>query len=219
MHDLKILKKEAQEVLDISPLEDLNIDLLDGIVEQLTEKLDVCARIPIVSIFSAIHKVSKSFFDYKMCIRFLKFYLGCENINQEKRDKFYKRNVFGKEEDIGYKFIQLLDRLDADEKALLIGKLFAYCIENEHDINTYFRICRSIEKCYYDDLRFLVHWKSKETICSQNKLIPQEIMESLYSGGLLSECGFNGGGFKVDDDSGTIYALNKFGGILLNIIT
>ena len=60
MHDLKILKKEAQEVLDISPLEDLNIDLLDGIVEQLTEKLDVCARIPIVSIFSAIHKVSKS---------------------------------------------------------------------------------------------------------------------------------------------------------------
>ena len=33
-------------------------------------------------------------------------------------------------------------------------------------------------------------------------------MESLYSGGLLSECGFNGGGFKVDDDSGTIYALN-----------
>ncbi len=148
--------------------------LLDGIVEQLTEKLDVCAGVPIVSIFSAIHKVSKSFFDYKMCIRLLKFYLGCENINQEKRDKFYKRNVYG--------------------KALLIGKLFAYCIENGHDINTYFRICRSIEKCYYDDLRFLAHRKSKETICSQNKLIPQEIMESLYNGGSLSECGFNGGG-------------------------
>lgn len=44
-------------------------------------------------------------------------------------------------------------------------------------------------------------------------------MESLYGGGLLSECGFNGVGFKPDDDSGTIYALNKFGEILLNIIT
>jgi len=152
-----------------------------------------------------------------MCIRLLNFYSGCKNINQAKNEKFYRNNIYGKEKEIGYKCIQLLERLDADEKALLIGKLYVYCVENEYDMNSYFRICRIVEKCYLDDLEYLVYWKSHETICLQNKLIPQEIMESLYSGGILAECGFDGGGFKPDDDEGTIYELNKFGKILLKL--
>lgn len=218
MYDLKVLRTEAQEILDISSLQEQNIDLLNEIVDQLLQKLDLCAGIPIVNILSTIHKVGKSFFDYKIIIRLMKFYTGCRDIDQEKRDIFCKQNVYGKEEKVGYSILQLLDRLDADEKAILIGKLYVYCVENEYDIDSYFRICRIVEKCYFDDLEFLSHWKDRETICSQNKLIPQEIMESLFSGGLLAECGFNGGGFKEDDDAGTIYALNKYGKILSQII-
>ena len=114
--------------------------------------------------------------------------------------------------------MQLLGRLDSDEKAILIGKLYAHCVEGEYDLDSYFRICRIVEKCYFDDLEFLSHWKEHETICSQNNLIPQEIMESLYSAGLLAECGFNGGGFKEDDEEGTIYALSRYGVILLQLI-
>ena len=219
MYDLKVLRTEAQEILDISSLQEQNIDLLNEIVDQLLQKLDLCAGIPIVRIFSTIHKIGKSFLDYKMTVRLMKFYTGCKDIDKEKRDKFCKQNIYGKEEKIGYNILQLLDRLDADEKAILIGKLYVYCVENEYDINSYFRICRIVEKCYLDDLEYLSHWKDHETICSQNKLIPQEIMESLFSGGLLAECGINGGGFKEDDEAGTIYALNKYGEILLSIIT
>ena len=180
--------------------------------------MDLCVGIPIINIFSTIHKIGKSFFDYKMTIRLMKFYIECRNIDKIKRDKFCEKYVFGKEEKTGYYILNLLERLDTDEKAALVGKLYVYCVENGYDINSYFRVCRIVEKCYFDDLRFLIYWREHETICSQNKFIPQEIMESLYSGGLLAECGINGGGFKADDDSGTIYALNKYSDIILQII-
>lgn len=214
MKDIEILKGEAQEILDIDSMTDQNIDLLDRIVEELAQKLDLCAGIPIVSVFMTIHKIGKSFFDYKMTVRLLKFYMGCRDIDKVKRDKFCKQNVYGKEEKVGYSILQLLSRLDVDEKAILIGKLYTYCVECEYDINSYFRICRIVERCWLDDLGFLKYWKDHETICSQNKLIPQEIIESLFNGGLLAECGFDEGGFKEDDDAGTIYALNKYGEIL-----
>lgn len=130
-----------------------------------------------------------------------------------------QKNVFGKERRIGYNFLQLLERLDIDAKAMLIGRLYMYCVDNEYDISSYFRICKIVEKCYFDDLEFLNYWKENKTICSQNKSIPQEIMESLYSSGLLAECGDDGGGFRENDDEGTMYTLNKYGEILLSLIT
>lgn len=219
MNNIEILKENAQELLDIESLTDQNIDLLDRIVEELARKLDLCTGIPIVSVLSTIHKIGKTFFDYKMIVRLMKFYTGCKDIDKERKDKFCKQNVYGKEEKVGYSILQLLDRLDIDEKAILIGKLYVYCVQNEYDINSYFRICRIVENCWFDDLEFLKYWNEHETICSQNKLIPQEIMESLYSGGVLAECGLNGGGFKEDDEAGTIYALNTYGEILLCLLS
>ncbi len=218
MYDLKMMRRKAEEVLDIASLKEQNIDLLNEIMNQLLSKLDLCTGIPMIRIFSTIHKVGKSFFDYLMIIRLMNFYIGCKDVDENRKKKFLDRNVYGKEEKVGYNVLQLLARLDSDEKAILIGKLYVYCVDNEYDIDSYFRICRIVEKCYFDDLVFLSHWKDHETICSQNKLIPQEIMESLFNGGLLAECGFNGGGFKEDDDAGTIYALNRYGNILSQII-
>lgn len=218
MYNIETLEDKAQEILDMSPLEEQNIEILDFIIEQLMQKLDLCTGIPIVAFLRSIHKVGKSFFDYKMCVRLLNFYVGCQNIEQEQKDKFYQCNVYGKEKEVAYKMIQILDCLDTDEKAELMGKVYVYCAENEYEISSYFRICNIIRRCYFEDLKYLSHWKSRETICGQNKLIQQEIMESLYSEGLLSECGFDGGGFLPDDDAGTIYSLSKFGKILLEVM-
>lgn len=217
MLDICALEEKTQELLDIQSLKEQNVELLDSLFEALEQKLDLCTGIPIVSVLLTIHKVTKSFFDYKMCIRLLKFYDECKIISQEDKDKFYKKNVYGREKEIGYKFICLFDRIDDDEKASLIGKLYIYCAENDYDINSFFRICRIIEKCYFGDLQYLIQWKDKETICAQNKLIPQEIVEALFKDGLLSECGFDGGGFTDDVDSGVIYALSEYGKVLLNI--
>lgn len=138
MYDIELLDQKAQEVLDIQSLTEQNIDLLDRIIEILTQGMDVCVGIPIFQVFSTIHKAGKSFYDYKMCIRLFKFYLASKNISQEKREQFYNKSVFGKEKETGYRCIQLLDRLDLDEKAYLIGKLYVYCVDNEYDLDFFF---------------------------------------------------------------------------------
>lgn len=218
MPDIYALEEKAQEFLDIESLKDQNVEQLDNLFMFLEQKLDLCTGIPIVSVFLTIHKATKSFFDYKICIRLLKFYNECKIIDQKAKDKFYEKNIYGKENKIGYKFIQLFDRIDEDEKASLIGKIYIYCTANEYDIDSFFRICRIVEKCYYDDLQYLSCWKDKETICAQNTMIPQEIVETLSNAGLLAQYGIDGGGFGEDDDSGVIYALNRYGEILLSVI-
>ena len=135
-----------------------------------------------------------------------------------KKNQFVEKNIHGKEAEVGYRILQLLERLDIDEKAELIGKLYVYCVENQYNLTSYFRICRCIEKCFYEDLQYLKKWIEKSTICSQNAIIPQEIMESLYNDGLLLECGIDGGSFKEDNEAGTIYTLNKFGKIIVDLL-
>ena len=218
MCEIEMLKNHVEKKSDVESLMGLDIDLTDKVIEQLMENLGMCLDFPIVRVVSTIHKTGKSFYDYKMYVRLLNFYLGCKDISKEKRDKFYKKNVFNKEEKIGYRIIQLLESQDVDEKALLIGKLYVYCVEKEYDIKSFFRISQIIQKCYFDDLEYLFYWESKETICAKNKNIPQEIMESLYSNGLLSERGYDGGGFSEEDDEGVEYALSKYGQIILSVI-
>ena len=71
MYDLKMLRRKAEEVLDIASLQEQNRDLINEIIDQLLLKLDLCTGIPVVKIFSTIHKVGKSFFDYLMIIRLI----------------------------------------------------------------------------------------------------------------------------------------------------
>lgn len=212
------LKTVAQEFLDMESIKEQQEDILEKIVEQLTLKLDVCAGIPIVNLFATMHKVGRSFFDYTMIMRLLKFYKGCMNMEQQNKDAFYKRNLDGKEAEVGYMILQLLIRLDSDEKALLVGRLFKYCSNKNYDITSFFRISRCVERCFYEDLQYLKCWEDKEEICAQNKLIPQEIIESLYNDGLLLECGIDGGGFKEDEEKGVMYALNLYGKIIANLL-
>lgn len=217
--DYSKIKSAAQELLDIQSIKECQDDLLERIIEQLTAKLDICTGFPIVGLFTTLHKVGQSFFDYKMCMRLLKFYEGCKDMDVDKKIEFWEKNVNGKESEVGYKILQLLDRLDDDEKALLVGKLYEYCTDKGYDIKSHFRICKIVEKCFYEDLQYLKYCAERETICSQNKFIPQEIMESLYNVGLLAEEGIDGGGFMEEDfESGIILGLNSYSKILLEII-
>lgn len=81
MYKIEMLKDKVGEIFDIQPVIDQDIDLADIVIEQLAQNLDLCLNIPIVRVFSTIHKTGKSFYDYKMCIRLLNFYIGCKDIN------------------------------------------------------------------------------------------------------------------------------------------
>ena len=214
---MKNMEKDMQNLINIEPLTNQNIELADLLLSELLKEIDVCSGIPIISIFTSIHKSINSIYEYKMYRRLLYFYQGCKEINSHEKEKFLKK-IKEKEAETGYRMILLLERLDVDEKAELIGKLYVYCVENQYDMLSYFRICRCVEKCFYEDLQYLEKWSEKDTICAQNTDIPQEIIESLYNDGLLLECGIDGGGFKEDEETGVMYSLNLYGKIIANLL-
>lgn len=69
--DYSKIEIAAQELLDIQSINECQNDLLERIIEQLAVKLDICTGFPIVGLFTTLHKVGQSFFDYKMCMRLL----------------------------------------------------------------------------------------------------------------------------------------------------
>ncbi len=75
MCEIEMLKNHVEKKNDVQSLRDLDIDLTDKVIEQLMENLGMCLNFPIVRVFSTIHKTGKSFYDYKMYVRLLNFYL------------------------------------------------------------------------------------------------------------------------------------------------
>src|SRR5690606_14361390 len=99
-----------------------------------------------------------------------------------------------------------------------IGKLYCYTVNNEIETDMFFRCCHIIDKCYYQDILELNHFKIMTTITSKNKFVTAEILENLFSVGFLNDNGYDGGGFTGEDDEGTIYLLSKYGKLVLDII-
>ena len=73
MCEIEMLKNHVEKKSDVESLMGLDIDLTDKVIEQLMENLGMCLDFPIVRVFSTIHKTGKSFYDYKMYVRFSYF--------------------------------------------------------------------------------------------------------------------------------------------------
>ena len=54
--------------------------------------------------------------------------------------------------DIAGRLLMILNRLDAVEKARVVGKAMAYYIDAKFDYEIFKEICHAIDKCFYDDL-------------------------------------------------------------------
>ncbi len=206
---------DNEKLLETNSLTDLDIDLADNIISIILEE---DYNIPLVKTAIAIYKTGKGISEYLFAVKLQKFLQECKNIDKEKQQAFITKNVEGKEKRVGLNFIQLLSNLDEVEKATIVGKVYKYCVENGLNIKFYLRICYLVNECYYDDILELKHFRTNDRISSKNKVMDTETLVSLYAAGLLSEYGYNGGGFTDEDDEGTIFGLNKYSEIIVDLM-
>ena len=112
----------------------------------------------------------------------------------------------------GELLVDYINQTDDRRKAFLIGKVFSYCIECEIDENIFFNLAFKINKSYYDDLNAINLFRdNKEIVSSQDALF------NLCTYGFLRNLGYDGGNASEESASGTIYQLNNFGKILLEV--
>ena len=108
----------------------------------------------------------------------------------------------------GETVLLLLERAEDMKKPQLIARIMSAHVLGELDLRQAMRLCSIIDRCYTGDLEHLRGFRNGP----QGAMTP--IAESLFSAGLLSNGGLDGGSAD-GNDGGVIYCINEFGHMLL----
>lgn len=129
-----------------------------------------------VNLASLGGNIKKAFLAKKL-IRFLK---ELNSISHNERKSFVIKLESSEEsKKIGDKLLVIIDSLDDDDKATILGKLFKRTIEGNLKISDFHRIALSVNRIYYGDLKSF----EKEHVES----LPFEVLSSLYQNGFLTQ--------------------------------
>jgi len=164
----------------IEALKDYGDKGLSEFVELFDKEL--LADIPYVSTIINIASLGTRIKQYFFAKKLVKFLTQLENIPlKERRELVAKLENSDESKKIGDKLIVLIDSLDDDEKAVILGKLFKKTIEGKLDLSDFHRLSIGINKIYLADLYMFIEWQSQSFY-----ELHEDIQSSLYSNGFLS---------------------------------
>ncbi len=205
-------KDSIKEIASISS--DLSEVALDSILKD-----GIFKDIPVIGSLISIGNLSKSLFDRILLTKILTFLGELDLKNQDEIDSF-KENYF-KDKDyqyIGSKILLTIEKADELLKVRWLAKLFRGYIDNKYDRLEFLRLISIINSCYVTDVQRIIVFMEHDKLVSNNPHVESYILEHLFSIGLLSNVGFDGGNARDDDSGGNIYKLNNFGKAILNMI-
>jgi hypothetical protein len=195
---------EKNELLSLS--NNLGEVGLDSLLEEGLFK-----DLPIVGTGISIAKLINSVSDRILLAKIIHFINDLDLKSQEEvdrfKEKYFKINDYNK---IGSKILLILERADNLTKIKWLAKSLRFFIDSEISKEEFLRISSIINSAFVEDVSQIAVFDKRMNITSQNDLIDTYILNHLFSVGLLENLGFDGGD-SSGVNSGTIYALNKFG--------
>lgn len=133
-----------------------------------------------------------------------------ENTTQKDRKEFVKRlGDDDKIETFGKTILLIFERIDDVEKPSIIGRILSAHIRGKMTYDDAMRIAAIVNRGYLQDLIYLKVFKDGTQ--GNN----EAVADALFSIGLLSNQGIDGGSFSNPNSGGTIYAFNKFSKLLV----
>ncbi len=211
------MKQISTDKFNAAELFDLGSDFTEIALDAFLED-GVVKEIPIIKTVVTLFKTGKSIKDYYTIKKLVAFLNGCKKISKEKVSEFVQSLDDEKRTEIGMKLLLIVDKVDDIKKAELIGRAFVLLLNKEIDLQFYLRLCHMIEMCFYSDILSLKYFKNTDTILtSKNETVPAIVLETLFSSGLISDYGFDGGDAS-GNNSGTRYGLNDYGAVLNTVL-
>ena len=202
-------KKIKDELITLSSnLGEVAIDsiLTDGIFKD----------IPIISSIISLAKLGKTASDSLLLIRLIKF-INSLDLKSELEVKKFKEKYFKNEDypKIGSKILLILEKADEELKIKWLAKSLLLFLDNVITLNEFLRISSIINSLFPIDVEKIVVFRERDRITSINDLVESYVLNHLYSIGLLSTGGFDGGDVS-GKNAGNVFVLNKFGNIFMN---
>jgi len=128
------------------------------------------------------------------------------------KEKYFKNEDYPK---IGSKVLLILEKADEESKIRWLAKSLILMLDGVITRNEFLRISSIINSIFPTDVEKIIVFKERERITSTNDLVESYVLDHLYSIGLLSSGGFDGGDAS-GKNAGTVFVLNEFGNIFMN---
>ena len=140
-----------------------------------------------------------------------RFLGGLASTTSEEHTKFTEKlERDGTTEKFGETILLLLEKIDDIDKPGIIGRIMAAHIKGHiDDYNEAMRLAYIINRCYAQDLEYIKSFRNG----TQGKMTA--VADALFSAGLLSNVGIDGGHMSDPNSGGTIYELNEYGEMLV----
>jgi hypothetical protein len=136
-------------------INDINIDFSEAILDTVISD-ELLKEIPIIKSIVTVAQIGISIKNQFLFKKLLKFLFELNSIPIEERQKFIDKldnNNFSKS--IYDNLLIVIDRLDNDEKAQIMGKLLKALIYEKIELDMFFRLINILEKVFINDLRIL----------------------------------------------------------------
>lgn len=134
----------------------IDATIMDGIMKD----------VPLLGSILGITKTALSIKDKLFCKKLRSFLLQIESIDEKIRTEQIERieNDPKYKTKVGENLLYIIDKCDGNEKAIYVGQLFRYYLEQKIDYNEFLRASKCVESVFaYDLKRFIVEeWDVKD---------------------------------------------------------
>lgn len=191
---------------------DVVVDTMDNIIGNLMNN-EVVGAMPYMKSLIGVFKVYRSYHDLRLLEKLSAFFEECKNLDVDDVNKFMNSQ---NEENIGKIFTDYIDRMDCDEKCVLMGKIYKLMIDERWTAESFYRIASTIRNCFYSDLVELKKFPIDDRLTDDGKIVESEVVQDLFVNGLLIDCGPDGG--DLNEEGGEQYMVNKYGELIARVI-
>jgi hypothetical protein len=171
--------------------------------------------IPVVGSLISLSKLTYSISDYFLLTRIIHFVneldLKSQSDIDELKIKYFKDDDYIK---IGSKILLAIEKSDDQRKLKWLAKCFRLLLDKQISKSTFMRLTSIINNVFAEDIEQILIFNQRKEITSSNDIIETYVLDQLFSAGLLESRGFDGGDIS-GNNSGTIYALNNYGKIIM----
>ena len=115
----------------------------------------------------------------------------------------------GKTIEFGEQLLLLIDRMEDMQKPKILARIMSAAAVGDIPLEKALRLGKQLDRAFSEDLHILIDF--------QPGVQPDQVVAaSLFSAGLLTAAGIDGGRITEEGSGGTMFEMNEYGALLRN---
>ncbi|WP_111672807.1 hypothetical protein [Algoriphagus litoralis] len=162
---------EIDKSLVKTVIENGGSDILSNLGEitlELVTNNEAISQIPIIGTLRSLYKITNSISDRIFIQKILKFLRELHTLSFEEKEKMKRKIEKDKKNNIGENLLEIVNKIDNNNKFKIIGQIFRSYINEEIDFENLLRLSQIVNNSYLPDLMKLTFFARGQPISNPN---------------------------------------------------